>query len=148
MFLSDDDDEDGMLMVSTPNSNADEMEYEDEDDDEDGDGDGGEDASRTTKIAQNSEAFVEQFALGTNSEREELLKQVLPGSEDFYFYNIVHLLNKASSSSSDKTPDEEREKLRKEVYEHLDAFKKLHPQDQKLPILERRLTVLLYGVLM
>lgn len=35
--------------------------------------------------------FVETFALAT--EREEALKQLIPGTEEFYYWNSLHLLN-------------------------------------------------------
>ena len=147
--LFGDEDEDAMeveltaLPTPTPMAITDSLFGDEEDEDEDdSDEDGGVevvmdgDDARSTKIAQNSEAFVEQFALATEAEREELLKQVLPGSEDFYFYNVIHLLNKASTSPSDEA--EARMKLRMEIDELLEAFKKLHPLDKKLPILEKR----------
>ncbi|MFN0198151.1 MAG: hypothetical protein ACKVT0_15500, partial [Planctomycetaceae bacterium] len=35
--------------------------------------------------------FVETFAL--SSDREEALKQLIPGTEDYYYWNCLQLLN-------------------------------------------------------
>ncbi len=38
--------------------------------------------------------FVEDFALA--QDREAALKQLIPGTEDYYYWNCLHLLNSAT----------------------------------------------------
>jgi hypothetical protein len=43
--------------------------------------------------------FAEDFALSTN--RDETLKQLIPGTDDYYYYNCVHLQNTAQFDKID-----------------------------------------------
>ena len=43
--------------------------------------------------------FAEDFALSTN--RDETLKQLIPGTDDYYYYNCVHLQNTAQFAKVD-----------------------------------------------
>ena len=43
--------------------------------------------------------FAEDFALSTN--RDETLKQLIPGTDDYYYYNCVHLQNNAQFDKVD-----------------------------------------------
>ncbi len=44
-----------------------------------------------TSLAQQEIGFIEEFALAGN--REEALKQLIPGTEDYYYYHALHYQN-------------------------------------------------------
>ncbi len=47
--------------------------------------------SGSTLMAQQSVGFIEDFALA--EKREEALKQLIPGTEDYYYYHALHFQN-------------------------------------------------------
>jgi hypothetical protein len=74
--------------------------------------------------------FSEQFVFSLDRERE--IKKLLPGSEDYYYFNILHLLS----------TDNERSK-EVEVQSLLNDFKKNHKSDS-IANLEARVHVFYY----
>ena len=61
--------------------------------------------------AANEIGFVEKYALA--ADREEVLRQLIPGTEDFYFYHALHWQNTGRRDSfrevlgqwAERTPD-------------------------------------------
>ena len=79
--------------------------------------------------AANEIGFVEKFALA--ADREEALRQLIPGTEEFYFYHALHLQNLGK---------------RAEFRELLAQWAKRTPQSPSRQALETRQALLDYGV--
>ena len=67
--------------------------------------------------------FIERFALAEN--REEVLKELIPGTEDFYFFHALHYQNTGNRAELEKVIDQwkkrfENSGLRKEIENMID----------------------------
>lgn len=77
--------------------------------------------------AENEIGFIEKFALAPD--REAVLGQLLPGSEDFYFYHALHFQNTAQAVK---------------LAEILDQWSKRFPNSARRRIIENRAALLAY----
>jgi hypothetical protein len=77
--------------------------------------------------AENEIGFIEKFALATD--REAVLGQLLPGSEDFYFFHALHYQNSAQAAK---------------LAAILDQWSKRFPNSERRRIIENRAALLAY----
>ncbi|MGB1128624.1 MAG: hypothetical protein ACPG4K_01140, partial [Haloferula sp.] len=78
-------------------------------------------------IAQQEVGFIEDFALAEN--REEALKQLIPGTEDFYYFHALHYQNTGQRAKYD---------------EILGQWKKRFNNSSRRKVMERRQALLDY----
>ena len=77
--------------------------------------------------AENEIGFVEKFALATD--REAALSQLVPGTEDFYFYHALQLQNTGRRDA---------------LKEWMEQWGRRFPQSERRRILENRAAVIDY----
>jgi len=53
----------------------------------------------TSLRAQHAVGFIEKFALA--ADREDALKELIPGTEEYYFYHALHYQNSGRSAELD-----------------------------------------------
>ncbi len=77
--------------------------------------------------AENEIGFVEKFALAPD--REAVLAQLIPGSEDFYFYHALHFQNAGKADA---------------LKSIMDQWAKRYPQSERRRVIENRAALLGY----
>lgn len=75
----------------------------------------------------NEIGFIERFALA--SDREKVLTELVPGTEDYYFFHALHYQNSRQAPKLTAT---------------LDAWKKRYPNSQRRKVIENREALLAY----
>src|SRR5687768_14995608 len=84
--------------------------------------------SPAMSFAENEIGFIEKFALARD--REQALSQLIPGSEDFYYFHALHHQN-----------SEQKEKLAATMRDWAARF----PQSDRRKVIENRSALLNYG---